>query len=128
MKAEAVMFTWRRFVSIFAILGVLLHASAIVRHNAFALDAALDSSAKAVALGEICSGLADSDHTSSGKPKLLRCPICAGLPGSLLVPAAADFHVPSAFAVQRPVFFAANSDLREILLFVPPGRGPPLDA
>jgi hypothetical protein len=118
------MYAWRRFVSILAVIGVLIHASAIVGHNAAALDSALDMAARAVSLGEICDGAAGSD----GKSQLLRCPICAGMPGSLLVPAAPECHLPSVFIVQDHLFAAADSGFRELFLFWPPGRGPPLDA
>ena len=101
MTAGAVMFTWRRFVSILAVFGVLLHASAIVGHNAIALDAALDSAARQRGSAKSVTARPASMTNHRAHSRILRCPICAGLPGSLLVPTAPDFHVPSVFVVQN---------------------------
>jgi hypothetical protein len=122
------MYAWRKIVSIVAVVGVLLHATAIARHNAISLESSLDAVARAAALGDICDGAADGQDKSSGKSQNSRCPICAGLAGTLLVPSAPDLHVPNVFFVKVDVFTAADSDVREIFLSRPPGRGPPLDA
>jgi len=121
------MSVWRRYVSIFAIFCVFFHATAVVAHNSMALESALDSAARAASFGEICSGLAGGGDPS-GKSSVPRCPICAGLPGSLLIPAAPAVDTPSAFLVQNRCLDAADLGFLGISLFWPPGRGPPLDA
>ena len=64
----------RRWISIFALFGVLLHAGAIVRHNAAMTGAALQYQALVTGLAELCHG----SGTARRRPQF---PICPTFPG-----------------------------------------------
>lgn len=76
-----------RWTALAALIGVLLHAGLIVRHNAMVLSAKLDHAALASALGVICHGnggvtqLPASEQPALPEPELDRgsCPLCAGM-------------------------------------------------
>ena len=56
----------RSWVSILAVLGVLLHAGAIVRHNAAMAAASLQYQALVAGLSQICHGAGTGTGTGSG--------------------------------------------------------------
>ncbi len=82
---------WRRWLGLLAVLGVLLHAGAVVRHNAVVLAAASRATsgvaadrALAADLRLICGAAAHmaeamlpGGNGPAGDPE--KCPICAGL-------------------------------------------------
>ena len=82
---------WRRWLGLLAVVGVLLHAGAIVRHNAVMLAAASRTTAANTAVASldadlrlICSAgahlaeaLLPDGKDPTGNPQT--CPICAGL-------------------------------------------------
>jgi hypothetical protein len=124
--------TGRRWISIVAIIGMLLHAGLFARHSAMALKAALGDAATAGFYGVICStndvhiavdrASQDPGDQSGHKPF---CPFCLGvLSGAALLPAPFDFQVHQFYRVFdkrvaeitfRPAYH----------LYWPPGRAPP---
>lgn len=131
----------RRCAAVLALIGVLLHAVAIVRHNAVmlsaggsvlphSLHAALSDAAAtadlAADLNLLCHAGSDADQT--GDPRdgaKSSCPICSGLcplvmlppPGALFLAAAP----PAAGALDVPRDLRVETHLR----IRPPSRGPP---
>lgn len=131
----------RRFVSLLAVLGVLLHAAALVRHNAISLASWQSASAStadtAVVIafdGEqtpICHTGAGAASLPSGAPggsDKSSCPICTGL--SAAVALSPPIHALVGAVVSARVVFSPVADQCEELLkrIRPPGRGPPLNA
>ena len=73
---------FERIISLLAVIGVLLHAGLLVRHNGVMLDAAFDRLALSFAGGVICHGDDDRVRSGPGMPahsgKLPNCPVCVG--------------------------------------------------
>lgn len=120
---------WERIVSLVAVLGVLLHAGLLVRHNGVMLDAAFDRVALAFAGEIICHD--DSGNTRLGPSaphhsgKLPHCPVCVGavaaaaiLPPEIILPA----PVPAASA--KTVITHRRVGRRPYNIR-PPSRAPP---
>ena len=123
----------RRWISFVALLGVLLHAGLLVRHNAVMLNAKLLHSEIAATLGVIChtdgttarlpvSQIPDVPAQSEG---LGDCPICAGLASvAAIVPSlVADITAPD-FSSARVAVVGEAIALR-LAAVRPPTRGPP---
>jgi hypothetical protein len=105
----------RQWISVVAMLGVLLHAAALVRHYGVMLAAHLQYQALVSDLSSICQGVAtDVGNASADLPHVPKpsdaqngCPICSGqTPASAVVAAA-------------PIRFHQSW---------PPARGPPPSA
>jgi hypothetical protein len=123
----------RRWISIFALFGVLLHAGAIVRHNAAMTGAALQYQALVTGLAELCHGSGTAGAAPvSDLPYIPRpsdaqngCPICSGLSPlvALAAPAPASIFVPQAAGVA----FVHHSHCAPVRghAVCPPARGPP---
>ena len=124
----------RRWVSVVAIVGVLVHTGLFVHHNAMMLGMALDGVALAGAFGEICHSRPGSpqsvDPALPQSPDSVRyhCPDCLGSSGvNAVLPSAPAFYL---------TFYQIDSDTRVLTAPVvsldvplwPPGRGPPLRA
>jgi len=130
----------RRFLAVIALLGVLMHAVAIPRHNAMMLARALEVAGESAALAAVgisvsdTSGLicraAEGPEDGRGAPgspgDASFCPICLGTAPVHAVLASHDIApLPLSFA---PVEHVAFSDMRagRLKLYRPPARGPPL--
>ena len=121
----------RRSIAIWAILGVLLHAGLIVRHNAMALSAHLLQQDLITSIASICnsSGTAvasdDVAYIPSPNGGSSDCPICSGMMGaSGLLPEAAKVMI----AFDRPSHLIAVISDRiapRLIGAWPPSRGPP---
>ena len=123
----------RKWISVLAVLGVLLHAGALVRHNAAMASAALEHQALLASLTQICHGgggggtLDTSELPYVPRPNDAQngCPICSGLASAIalaapsagltlvLAPAAPDFAVEVHRAPGAAYYLH------------PPARGPP---
>ena len=126
----------RKWISVLALLGVLLHAGAIARHNAVMTGANLQFQALLTGLAQLChsstSGkvLAAAELPYIPKPTDAQngCPICSGLSPAVAL-AASELEV--AF-VPVPVMIGFHPDARCTLdsghPVCPPARGPPAAA
>ena len=123
----------RKWISIVALLGVLLHAGALVRHNATMLGATLQHEALLADLGQICHSAGTTSSVPAAElPTIPQptdaqngCPICSGLgmAFALAAPELAAILLPPPAA---PVFHADPIDVPEFPYAVhPPARGPP---
>ena len=129
----------RRWISCVVMLGVLLHAYALVRHNTVMLTAHLSHGALLSDLGVLCqpSTMADQSAGMMGTdaselPYIPRpadaqhdCPICSGLAAIAALPApdAAPHYLVFDPPALRPTTEAAPAVLPRTLS--PPVRGPP---
>jgi hypothetical protein len=127
----------RSWVSILAVLGVLLHAGAIVRHNAAMAAASLQYQALVAGLSQICHGAGTGSGTldASELPYVPRpndaqngCPICSGL--SPAVALAAPSAVVALVLPSASISFHPQSDIVQGSghAVCPPARGPPTTA
>ena len=123
----------RKWISIFALFGVLLHAGAIVRHNAAMTGATFQYHALVTGLAEICHGSGAAGAVPSGDlPYVPRpsdaqsgCPICSGLATAVAAVAPALTSVPVTAPV-KVVFYPTGHFVSEHGRAVhPPARGPP---
>ena len=98
----------RRWISIFAMLGVLLHAGALVRHHGVMLGALLQYDALVSDLAAFChSGADGASHSPVDLPSIPKpsdakngCPICSGHSPAFAVvaPALLELRVPASAA------------------------------
>lgn len=122
----------RRSIAIWAVLGVLLHAGLVVRHNAMALGAHLLHQELVTALGNICNSggvllaasedvpIVPSPNGGSGD-----CPICTGLiAGAGVLPTAAELPAPIDGPSARVAVISERIAPRLAHAWPPP-RGPP---
>jgi hypothetical protein len=129
----------RRWISFLAVLGVLLHAGAVVRHHIVMLGLPASPSAEQTLLADlqvICHGtgdqpaLAGGDAPSGRTPADIKrnCPLCAGLAGPFALTAPLPTVAVRLTATQAPVsaLAAVLDELPRTLH--PPTRGPPLIA
>lgn len=126
----------RKWISVLALLGVLLHAGAIVRHIAAMTGANLQYQSLLAGLSQLChsatSGkvLAAAELPFVPKPTDAQngCPICSGLSPAVAL-AAPELEV--AF-VSAPVAIAFHPDAPRTPAsghaVCPPARGPPATA
>jgi hypothetical protein len=118
---------FEKIISLVAVVGVLLHAGLLVRHNGIMLDAAFDRLALSFAGGVICHG--DGVGSDSGMPahsdKVPNCPVCfaATLGAAVLPPMVAlpgRGHVPYIVLVNVDQLSGQRAgNIR------PPSRAPP---
>ncbi len=122
----------RKFASLLATIGVLLHAGLIVRHNSLMAAADYERAALADAFGVICHSQADTDDPSdrsdadvpSKRPS--HCPICLGFSSAAAVLPELPFHsfrpgVKKSWAPSFAILRVTDG----IGAWWPPGRGPP---
>jgi len=126
----------RKWISVLALLGVLLHAGAIVRHNAAMTGANLEYQSLVTGLSQLChsatSGkvLAAAEVPFVPKPTDAQngCPICSGLsPAVALTAPKLDVTfvpAPAAIAFRPPTRCTPESGHA----VCPPARGPPAAA
>jgi hypothetical protein len=121
------------WVSALAILGVLLHAGALVRHNARMLDAALDYTTLASGLAQFCHGGASASPVPSELPFLPKpsdaqnaCPICSGLGFAFALAGPEPDLLRSALQMAAPFLDVAVCFPVARRVLCPPARGPPL--
>jgi hypothetical protein len=122
----------RRAVSYLVVLGVLLHAAAVVRHNAVMVDAHGLRAALIVDLMMICHPSGTDSIDPANLPDVPvptdsqnGCPVCSGLVFALGLPPPDLTPHFIAFDPPRPspVIVAAHRPLPSAVL--PPSRGPP---
>lgn len=130
----------RRWVSVFALLGVLAQAVAIPRHNAIMLAGALAAADETLVLvsigtpaesGAICrtDGRWGSNAPSGapGSPgKSTSCPICLGLASAHAILPSHDLTVQTPFAVSIERVAVRDMRLAQLDLYRPRARGPPV--
>lgn len=128
------MWHWRKLIGLLAVLGVLMHASLIVRHSSIMLSAKLAHSDLLSALGEICHGgggvasSPDSDLPTVPSPggAISDCPLCMGLGSAVVVlPGYSGVaHVPDAISARQEI--VAEIAARRMAAHLPPSTGPPM--
>ena len=122
----------RRWISAVAVLGVLLHAGALVRHHGVMLGALLQYEALVADLAAYCHSGADTSRAPADLPSIPKpsdaksgCPICSGQSPAFAPPSAAQAggseRVPVATS-WRHVVDAAPANRHAVC---PPARGPP---
>ena len=123
----------RKWISVLALLGVLLHAGALVRHNAAMTGATFQYQALLTGLAQLCHGSATGDVLAAAElPYLPRpsdaqngCPICSGLSAAAALPA----PEPTSIFVPPPPAVAFYVDTHCVPdsghAVCPPARGPP---
>jgi hypothetical protein len=122
----------RTWIHVLALIGVLLHAGAVARHNGIMLGYALQSDALAADLGVICHGGANtpaSELPAAPAPSQTSCPICIRLAPLAALPAAAESLASPAtgeIALQTPA--PSPGLLQAPFAACPPARGPPTRA
>lgn len=132
---------WRRWIGLLAIVGVLLHAAALARHNAIMLATAAGNGMSQAAAADLTLDLAVLCHApgigdpaaslpaKDGSTGSQTCPICAGTVSAF---ALAALELPSIAGPQLPADLAAlpPQDQRRTVQrrIRPPSRGPPLSA
>ncbi len=125
----------RRLMSFVVLLGVLVHAHALVRHNGVMLDAHLQRATLIADLLVICHPSGAGTVDAANLPDVPRptdvdnnCPLCSGL-GSVIALPPPDF-VPYfvAFHLVHPSPPPVVRGGELLRTFIPPARGPPLVA
>jgi len=126
----------RKWISVLALLGVLLHAGAIARHNAAMTGATLQYHALLTDLAQLCHGSTTGDALAAAElPYVPRpsdaqngCPICSGLSAAVALPA----PEPAGVIVPAPAAIAFYVDTHCVPdsghAVCPPARGPPAAA
>lgn len=122
-----------RWISILALIGVLLHAGAIVRHNAAMTGANLQYQALLTGLAQLCNSatsgkvLAAAELPFVPKPTDAHngCPICSGPSPAVALPAP-EFQAGLFAPAEAPSFRPDTVHLADSSYAVcPPARGPP---
>ena len=123
----------RRWIGVLAMLGVLLHAGALVRHHGVMLGALLQYEALVSDLAAVCHGGADSasrslaDLPSIPKPSEAQngCPVCSGQSPAYVVVAPEPLAVAAHDPAPASWHFLAISPAAHLHAVCPPARGPP---
>jgi hypothetical protein len=122
----------RGWISVFAMLGVLLHAGALVRHHGVMLGAVLQYHALVSDLAEFCHGADDASRSPADLPSIPKpsdakngCPICSGQSPAFAVIAPAPLDVPAPATPGIYWHFPAYSFATHHHPVCPPARGPP---
>jgi DUF2946 family protein len=126
----------RAWATIVAVLGVLLHVGALVRHHGVVLSGHLLEQVLAADLATFCHGGADvASGSPAGLPETPKpsdaqsgCPVCSGQAPAFALVAPAYLEARERFAVTtgwtEPE--RSNPTLRHAVC--PPARGPPASA
>jgi hypothetical protein len=120
-------------MSFLAMLGVLLHAAALVRHNAIMLGAHLQEQALLADLQVIChsgsgAGIADpGSQPDSPAPSNSQasCPICSGLVSAVALATPELALARETFGHPPYIPPAVAAIVAQSPALVPPARGPP---
>jgi hypothetical protein len=123
----------RGWINAFAMLGVLLHAGAVVRHHGVMLGALLEYHALVSNLAEFCHGGADNtsrspaDLPSIPKPSDVKngCPVCSGQAPAFAIVAPAPFEIPVPAPAATYWHNLASAFATHHHPVCPPARGPP---
>lgn len=126
----------RRWISLLALLGVLWHAGALVRHNAVMAGAHLQHQALVTDLQVICHSGGPGAAEPANLPHIPRpydvefgCPICSGVASAFALigpePVVLTAEL-SSKQIEPPVLVASLAVAPERLL--PPARAPPATA
>jgi hypothetical protein len=122
----------RRWIGLLAVLGVLLHAGAVLRHHAVMVDAELQHQGLLADLHQICKAGGTGSVDTASLPDVPRpsnsqngCPICSGLATAFALPTPEAAPLPVLFEapVRRPIAVAAI--IGQTPAKLPPARGPP---
>jgi hypothetical protein len=126
----------RPLINFLAVLGVLVHAGALVRHNTAMVGATLDYNALLSDVRSICHG----NHNSPGSvgtelpdippPSTTydACAICLGLIAAVALFAAQTVGIPAAIEVKDATFSVLETTPEMPRALHPLPRGPPLAA
>lgn len=126
----------RRVIAVLALLGVLLHSAAVVRHHAL-MTARLSEAALVAMLSElgvIChtetaqdnqSGTAAGDGRSAPGNAGQSCPICSGLASLFLISPPAGPIVALSLPLGAAYDPEPDQRITQFKRIRPPGRGPP---
>lgn len=124
----------RAWISLFALIGVLLHAGAAARHNAIMVTAHQQHQSLVAAMHELCNPLGGPIDQAS-LPSIPRpsdaqngCPICSGLAASILVPTPAMVVLRSSLGLPEHAAPVAAVLIEQARTLHPPARGPPSQA
>lgn len=122
----------RRWIGILAVMGVLLHSAALVRHHGMMLPAgSLEPAVAALEadLATIChfslDGTGSSGKTSqpvAGK----NCPLCSGLASLFALPPPLQWLLPEPAVASFDYQLWLDQRVAQLKRIRPPGRGPPL--
>ena len=122
----------RRLIHLIAVLGVLLHAGALVRHYGMMLSGHLqhqallsDLAALCHASGEPVSSTAELPWIPAPTESASSCPVCAGQVSAFAVAAPDLPLLPQRFAVAASWQSPASVHLPQTHAVCPPARGPP---
>ena len=125
---------WRYWTSIAAIFGVLLHVSALARHNAFAFEAAsgdlvgvelLSSSPDQLASGVICGHEHEQDGSKQPDTGWKFCPICAGFATTFALEVAVSALDPPQYDLAKVPLPGDKRSVFASARYLPASRGPP---
>ena len=121
----------RGWISVFAMLGVLLHAGALVQHHGVMLGV-LQYHALVSDLAEFCHGADNASRSPADLPSIPKpsdakngCPICSGQSPAFAVIAPAPLDVPAPATAGIYWHFPAYSFATHHHPVWPPARGPP---
>lgn len=114
-------------------LGVLLHAALIARHNTIMLDARLQYQDLVLSLGLIChpsGGPASVDSANlpvvpQPSDTLSECPICAGMTASAALLPAVQAEISARPRTSQRIAFVGGATAPRLPGTWPPSRGPP---
>lgn len=122
-------------VRIIAIVGIVLHAGLLVRHNSSVLAANLQASSLFVALAEICHGGGVQLSEAPDIPQLPppggdsgSCPICKGCVAAAAVLPTVDFFHHSPLATVTRMEIVGEAIALRLARILPPARAPPRTA
>jgi hypothetical protein len=125
----------RRFVSFVVLLGVMLHAHAIVRHNSVMLDAHFHRTTLITDLLSICHPSGTGTVDAASLPDVPRptdaqndCPLCSGLAPAVALPPPDLVPCYVAFRPAQPSPLPVIRGTELLRTFIPPARGPPRTA
>ncbi len=122
----------RRLISFAVLLGVLMHAHALARHNGVMLDAHLKRASLIADLVLICHGGGTGTVDPANLPDIPRptdaqneCPICSGLAHALALPPPVFAPYYIVFQPAQPIPPRMVRVVEPARALIPPARGPP---
>ncbi len=123
----------RRLMSFVVLLGVLLHAHALVRHNGVMLDAHLKRASLIADLLIICHPSGTGTIDTASLPDVPRptdvennCPLCSGLGPAVALPPPDLTPNYVAFLPAHPIPLPDFGRAEPLRAFIPPATGPPI--
>jgi hypothetical protein len=121
-----------RLIRLIAVLGVLLHAGALVRHHGMMLGGHLQHQALLGDLAALCHANGDTASSTAELPWIpaptegaSSCPVCAGQVSAFAVAAPDLTLLPPRFAVAASWQIPATVHTPQTHAVCPPARGPP---